>query len=327
MIEIKNKIENGMSIKRTAFQLNISEKTVKDLVLKNQWKLKIEEFSEDKIDHIVNLYKSGVSAKQLGYKYKIDKRRVQRWAKEAGDLRGVGASRIWEFREDFFDEIDTVDKAYWLGFFYADAYNSDKISTVTLTLASKDKGHLKKLSNILKLPESKINKYSLASGHEACSVKMYSKHMSETLTKRGCPRAKSFIIKYPEWLDKTLDNHFIRGMFDGDGCLTFRKKQREWKWDLASTKECCQKIKEILNNNLKLNVNYVNISKTNNNTYCLETSGNEKINKIMDWLYQGSEINNRLDRKYEKYEALVKQQEGRQIGRKHYFLKDHLKHS
>jgi len=142
------------------------------------------------------------------------------------------------------------------------------------------------------------------------------------LAAKGCPQGKSFIIKYPEWLPSELDNHFIRGLFDGDGCLTFRVKQREWKWSLMSTKEICDFIHDIFMNKLRVNVLVRYASQTGNNTYDMETSGNEKIAKIMKWLYKDSTDDIRLTRKYDKYILLATQQKNRNINRPNYLLSD-----
>jgi len=52
--------------------------------------------------------------------------------------------------EEAFDNIDTEEKAYWLGFLYADGWVSSKGNTVGLTLALKDIEHLKKYNNFLR---------------------------------------------------------------------------------------------------------------------------------------------------------------------------------
>ena len=57
------------------------------------------------------------------------------------------------------------------------------------------------------------------------------------------------------------------------------------------------------------------ISKTGNNTYELEKSGNEQVLIISDYLYSNSIENIRLDRKYEKYVELTNQQDNRTFKR------------
>jgi len=124
MENIKNMVANGFAAKRIASLLGISEVEVKRIINENHYSLVKEEFTDYKIGKIIDLYQQGVSAKSLGIKYSIDKRRVQKWADQQGTLRDRATShRFTEFNQNIFDEINSAEKAYWLGFFYADAYN------------------------------------------------------------------------------------------------------------------------------------------------------------------------------------------------------------
>lgn len=69
-------------------------------------------------------------------------------------------------------------------------------------------------------------------------------------------------------------------------------------------------------------VTFIFYSKTNNNTYALDISGNQQIKKILDALYSSSTLESRLERKYERYLKLCDQQANRRINRENYFLND-----
>lgn len=322
--KIKQMVEDGFANKKIAKILQLPEKELKEIIQLNNWKLENDIFNEDKIDHICVLYEQGVSAKSLGIKFSIDKRRIQKWAETKGILRDKGSShRFTDFNQNIFDNIDTPEKAYWLGFFYADAYNCQQTNTFSITLQQNDANHLIKLAKFVEHKIDKIKYYNSKIGkkeYPTCCLPLYSKHICNKMFELGCQQNKSFIIKYPEWLSTEFNSHFIRGMFDGDGCLTFREKQKEWKWSLVTTKECAENIQQIILKNTDLIVNYHCISETDNNTYQLETSGNEKINKILNWLYINTSENCRLERKYIKYQELIDQQNHRKIGRENYFI-------
>lgn len=329
-MDIKSMTEEGFAKRRIAHILGLSFEDVKNEIDKNNYAIIKENFNESKIDHICDLYKRGVSAKQLGIKYSIDKRRIQKWAEAKGYLRDLNRShRIIEFNENLFDTIDSIDKAYWLGFLYADAYNNMKTNTISVALKLEDIVHLEKLAKLFGLSKDKINIYDSVTKYKGkkkyyptCSIRFYSKNLCTKLASLGCTQAKSFTIQYPQWLDPSFNAHFIRGLFDGDGCITYRKKQNEWKWSLVSTRECCESIQNIILNELNFIVNYHCISKTNNNTFELESSGNEKILTILEWTLKNSSNDNRLNRKYQKYLQLKEQQEKRnkRLGRENYFL-------
>ena len=327
-LQIKEMVENGFAVKRISNLLNIGESEIKEEIANNQWSLLKEEFSNEKIPQIIDLYEQGVSAKLLGTKFSIDKRRVQKWAQEKGSLRDKSSShRFTSFNQNIFDVIDSEDKAYWLGFFYADAYNCDITNTFSVTLKDEDYNHLIKLSNFVSLPNDKVKRYLSNLGgktYPTCCIRLYSKYICEKMTSLGVARAKSFIITYPEWLDKRFNVSFIRGMFDGDGSLTHRSNN-EWKWSLVTTKECGEVIQRIILKELDLIVNLSCISNSGNNTYELESNGNERVLKLTNWLYDGSTVNNRLDRKYNRMLELEEQQGNRRFNRKEYKISDEVK--
>jgi hypothetical protein len=329
-IDIQKMIENGFAIKRIATKTNVTFKEIDDLIILNKWQIIKEFFDDSKIDHICSLYAEGVSAKALAYKFSIDKRRVQKWVKFKSLLRDKSSShRFTKFNQHIFDTIDTNEKAYWLGFFYADAYNSETVNTFCLTLKGEDYSHLIKLCKFIELPESKISTYLSYIGKKSyptCSVRLYSKHICEKMTELGCPRAKSFIIKYPEWLSDDLAISFIRGMFDGDGSLC-KRQSGEWKWSIATTKECGESIQKIIFDKLQLIVNLSFISKTNHNTYELESNGNEKVLKLSKWLYENAPKSIRLDRKYQKYLDLIDFQDNRSFKKNEYKVSEENKKS
>ena len=310
-MSLKSLIEDGYSIRKAASILGMSVDVVKNEIEDNGYCIKKEQFFESCIDRIINLYCSGVSAKSLSIKYSIDKRRIQKWLDDCGKLRSMEEShRLTFFDEHIMDIIDEPAKAYWLGFFYADAYNGDKVNTFNITLKGSDINHIKKIARFFSFPEEKTFRYINNSGIDTSNIKLYSKYLCNKMTELGCPRAKSLILTFPRWLNFDLYNHFIRGLFDGDGCLTFKKKQKEWKWSLAGTQDICNEICNIISK-IEIHRSPYYISKTNNNTYVLEIAGNDQIERICSWMYERSDSETRLDRKYELYLELKQQQKNK----------------
>ena len=60
--------------------------------------------------------------------------------------------------DHIFDNIDTEEKAYWLGFLYADGYVSEFNSTIELSLEEKDLQHLERFRSFLGLESKPFNK-------------------------------------------------------------------------------------------------------------------------------------------------------------------------
>jgi len=308
--EIKKLTEDGMSARKISQKLKIDFKEIQNIITKNNFApLKIK-FTEIEKDNIIELYKQGVSAKTLAKKYNIRKQKIINWTKELGIFRTSNEStRLHIVNEHCFDNFKTEEQAYWLGFLYADVYNNEKGGAVTLQLKGDDVNHVIKYVNFIGGDINDIKNYTSKNGHKISKYNINSIYLSEKLRSLGCPQRKSFIIKYPDWLPKNLNNHFIRGYFDGDGCLTFRKKQKEYKFSIVGTKELCESLKEIYKEECNIDINYRYISKTGNNTYELESSGNQKIEKICDYLYRNATIF--LERKQEKYLELKNMNDSR----------------
>jgi hypothetical protein len=305
--EIKKLIENGFATRDIAIKIGKSYVDTKTIVKNNNFSIKYEDFSEDKIDGIIDLYRDGVSAKNLGIKFNIGKKKVQAWAQKEGILRDKNSShRLHFFDEHIFDQIDTEEKAYWLGFLYADAYNCEEYGSFSLRLKSNDIDHIKKFCKFLSYDPKLITTRTThdeerKTEHNNSGVCINSVYFCEKLTNLGCMQAKSFKIQYPDWLDKKLDFHFIRGVFDGDGCIKKNEKSLEHRWNIVGTIELCAIInKKFRLYNLPLTINY--ISETGNNTYEVIVSGNLKVHKVCELLYNNATIY--LDRKFERFEFL-----------------------
>lgn len=210
--------------------------------------------------------------------------------------------------ENFFDIIDTEEKAYVLGFLYADGNNYNNGThnyEVACTLQLNDKYILEKMRNLLS-PNTPIKKvFDKSSCSYAWRLKINSKKMTEQLTKLGCVPAKSLILEFPNWLtDIKLQQHFIRGYFDGDGSLYTNQPSKtghiDWDWQITSTNKFCSIIKEIIESKLNIyfSTKLVN-PKTNQITTTISVGGNLQVKKLLDWMYQEATIY--LPRKYEKY--------------------------
>lgn len=130
--------------------------------------------------------------------------------------------RRLEFNETYFESIDTEDKAYFLGFIYADGSLIKGRNNVVLKIHTKD---LHILESLIKCVDGKMNVYK-SKTREICQVGLTSKKMRIDLEKIGLHSNKTFTIKYPN-IDIELERHFLRGYFDGDGCIRVRTDKRD----------------------------------------------------------------------------------------------------
>jgi intein/homing endonuclease len=199
------------------------------------------------------------------------------------------------------DNIDTEEKAYWLGFFYANAYNNEKLGRLVVELQERDKEHLYKCARFFGQPREPFVQNKNGGKYIAYRLELNSKHLTKTLASLGCHQTKSFNTIFPNWLDKKLIRHFIRGYFDGDGCLHINKSDDQMNVQMVSTKEMIETIQNVLKSELGINSYVSRPKRYANNTYRLDSGGSRQVKKILDWIYQDATIY--LSRKYELFKS------------------------
>jgi hypothetical protein len=124
--------------------------------------------------------------------------------------------------ESYFSEIDSTEKAYWLGMMYADGsvYEKDgELSQVFLGL--KDREHVVLFRDTLDAGYRVRRRDD--GGNE---LTITSREMANDLSKLGCGNEKTFSATLPELDHDEFRAAFVRGLYDGDGSLndynTFR---------------------------------------------------------------------------------------------------------
>ncbi len=184
---------------------------------------------------IVNDYMSGLTIKELKEKYY----QHVSWGtlKKVLNLNNVVLKRSKPiFNRNFFTELTPVS-AYWAGFMYADGSVTIRGTGATLKLScsGKDTEHIKKFVSDINLNrEVKTTTKDVIDGKVAgmpCKAKvltvcrigsLHCKEFIYDLPKYGIIPRKTYNFKEPEIPDLMLP-HFIRGVIDGDGCITIAK--------------------------------------------------------------------------------------------------------
>lgn len=255
--------------------------------------------------------------KELSIDYNCSPSVLERWFRKFElEIRDKSDRKIkYPINKNIFDNVDSEDKAYWLGFLYADG-NVSKTNRVRLSLAEQDVKTVENFSyfiyntnrvKIYKLPDNK-------KGQDLVYVDICNKYISNRLIELGCHPNKTFTLCFPEWLNVDLINHFIRGYFDGDGCLSYYHDGSldKFEFSLLSTKEFLTSIQDILSS-LDINSSLSKRHKNrDNNNFNLKVHGNSQIGKLMDWIYKGATIY--LQRKHDKYTLLKSINESKNNG-------------
>ena len=202
---------------------------------------------------------------------------------------------------NIFNIIDTEEKAYWLGFLYADGYVRLDSYDVSITLQERDKEHLEKFKKFVNSP-CKIAQKIVKLEDKQFMVYHFNinrKQIHEDLIKLGCTNKKSLTMKFPteQQVPSYLLKHFVRGYIDGDGYIGLHTlKNGKIVIRISITSGSLEFIQELVN---KMNWQKNTIRKDKrSNCYCIEW-GSLKNNQIMYDLYENASVY--LDRKYEYF--------------------------
>lgn len=291
----------GYSITKIQHYLKISDTTISKYLKSKGEIIKNKEYYDSLFKEAMDKYNEGqLSLTYVSEMYGIDRHALSRYFKKNG-IKIPTSQSSPNIDENIFDEIDTEEKAYWLGFIYADGYISSRSNETRngykfeLTSSLKDKNHMLKFAKFISF------KNKVIIDNYRCRILFGNKHIWNTLNNYGCTPRKSLTLKFPNkniFKSKDLIRHFIRGYCDGDGCLSWRNKEHTIPHlSILGTEEFL--------NTIQINTNHDKILKVHKDNRCGENSvrsltyTGKTAKKISKFLYDNSNIY--LDRKYKKY--------------------------
>lgn len=223
-------------------------------------------------------------------------------------------NRVYSINENYFEKIDSEDKAYFLGLMYADGNVFG--SRMKIGLQEKDKSILEKFKKYIKysgpLMFRKGGKRDDGWGvrKNQYILQIVNQKISKSLSNLGCVPKKSLILQFPteNQVPKHLIRHFIRGIMDGDGYFSKYFIKNNWvkyQVNLVSTSMFIDKLSEELKKELQINTYNCKRHKNKETpTRQMFISGRIQVMKFLDWIYNNSTIH--LTRKYNKYKRIRK---------------------
>lgn len=245
-------------------------------------------------NNIIKEYNNGLSRNKLSIKYGVAHRTITNIINRNGRDR-IKPNSKYSVKEDYFELIDSEEKAYWLGFLYADGFVQEKNKSLITGILLKDLDHIEKFKNSIE-SNGTIKK---ATTNGNWYLYIYNKKFSQHLVDKGCVPNKTKKIEFPK-INKSLVRHFIRGFFDGDGSITCTDKTIQMSICCAQMdflNELVRKMYEIsgINKDVKL---YKNKSGLNIYVCALR---NDLLN-IYKMLYENSNLF--LDRKKQIFDYM-----------------------
>lgn len=248
------------------------------------------------VDEYINTEEPSLT--KIAKKYQLERHSISRRLKNLG-IPVINHQNKLKFNNTVFDSIDTEEKAYWLGFIYADGCIASTGNTFELSLKVSDIEHLNKFNKFIEgnSDKVKINKATCKDKEfQRCRISLNDSHFKQRLVSLGCVPKKSLILKFPDiniFKSPDLVKHFIRGYWDGDGCLCYNKTYPSVS--IVGTEEVLVNIMHYLPLTKSYKMHY---KKGNSITAQVAINGKAAY-LVASYLYKNSTIY--LDRKYNKY--------------------------
>lgn len=209
----------------------------------------------------------------------------------------------WHYNERIFQFIDSPDKAYWLGFMYADGYLCSGNYSFGITLKESDVKHLCKFLDFLQLQEDKdgLLKYN---ENKSYTVILTRKSTYEDLQKIGFTTNKSYDTTLTVWsnIPDLYKKEFILGLWDGDGCFSITPSGTQLSNLISNNQFLILEIAKYIDEHYQKNFSTIHLP-TPGDPYPRIRFTKNKAKLFGDWLYN-NKSNYKLDRKYEQYQQM-----------------------
>lgn len=252
---------------------------------------------------IAKMYDEGKSAYQIARDLDLTHTIIYGSLDRTGiERRGKNeAYRKYHFDEHVFDEIDTPEKAYWIGFLYADGYINR--TSLRLNINIEDKSHVEKFNSFLDsdypiLEEDRLCNLNNKMTYKALLIVTHH-HFAERLLELGISSGREDFNMSE--IPQHLYHYWILGYFDGDGCIT-RRKNIGYNEYFARVNFSANK-KDVLEFIVRQFSSFGGIKnkkiQTRKGSFAIDYCGKNICRKIYDYMYEDTTVF--LDRKKEKF--------------------------
>ncbi len=266
-------------------------------------------FTSDELQIIYKELELWSTQKNIALKLNVPLYKIQQFVQKNNipfHKRGLRSSSKHSLDVHFFDNIDTQEKAYWLGFLMADGCTPTQCR---ITLISKDLEAITKLRNSLKTTilitnNTYFDKRTLKT-YKAFSLQINSKYMVNKLNEYSINKEKSYNGKFP-YIPELFFKDYIRGLFDGDGCIC-KILNKNWKVSLIGTKHIIEYIQNFFCKigNFSRTKILLKCNNIKSKQFILYISKLKDIKFFLDYIYSNSYESIQLNRKYHLYQQFL----------------------
>lgn len=256
-------------------------------------------WTSEQVAYIIDKYvNENYTLKQLGAEFGCSYGTIRNLLNK-NNIQSRGNKQGYPRNELYFNQINTPAKAYWLGFMYADGCVHTGRYEISMNIT--DLEHVEKFKNAIGAINHKITttideRFENAKPLYQFSIKDQQLHTD--LIKWGCIPQKSLLLEKIPNIPRDYVSHFIRGYFDGDGSLKYSSARNYYAINFVGQKLFLTDIKK------ELGVSHLTIgtdSRKEGTVFRLDISGRKQLVRILNYIYQDSTEEIRLDRKYNRY--------------------------
>jgi intein-encoded DNA endonuclease-like protein len=222
-------------------------------------------------------------------------------------IRNLSQSHeIYSYDKDYFKKIDSEEKAYILGFLYADGNVCKNVMQICL--------HKKDEEILCLIKKGLKSNHKIVNDRGYVRFRIGNEELVKDLLNQGLHERKTFTLEFPNEniLPLHLQSHFIRGYFDGDGCIKHGEDKKynytTWGFEIISCFNFLTEINKILARDAGINLANLNREKRRENPIYYLRHGGTSIKRILliyNYLYKNSSCF--LKRKKQKFDFIINQ--------------------
>lgn len=257
--------------------------------------------SDDDIKVICERYRNGETSVEICKDFNLCDNSIVKILKANGVEIREAKKRSPVECHNYFETIDSVDKAYFLGWMISDGSVIEqrtrvgRANTISLEIHRDDEYILKMFANAIKADESLVKRNS---NRNHSYIRFASSKMSTDLSKYGVIPRKTNITYLPN-IPSQYMSHLIRGYFDGNGTITINRNKNDREYGhvgFYGSEEICLNIVEYLHTNIGIKRNKVSKA----TCYHVWWGDKNDLSALGKYLYKDCE-DFYLKRKYDKF--------------------------
>lgn len=243
--------------------------------------------SDDVINDIRDTYyETDMSLEEVAAKFGLSSSKIRNTLLSCGCVMKPQRHRKYTVNENYFDIIDTPNKAYIIGLLAADGSNNEKEGEIRLSLQERDVDILYKINECIGSNRPlAVRKFQKETWQDSYTLVINSHHMSDRLSEIGIVQKKSLILDFPKDIPRNLIPNMLRGYIDGDGWI------QPHLIGFMSTDKFCYQAQKYLMDYLDIDSVVMNMKRSYNiHTKTLYITGIKNLIPFAYSLYEDSEL-------------------------------------